>query len=137
MECPACKTHLEEKKVISKPHSLYVWECADCRGWWFKNNDLEEYRASLLSTSQYTILPNFEPTFSQAPVQCSFCKKKTLLMCNVGLQCILRCSECFGVFVSKKQVSEWLKKEEDIVVDIINEIGNHTLWAGFLSFFWR
>jgi Zn-finger nucleic acid-binding protein len=118
MNCPRCNSLLKKKEVIKKPYSIYVGECAGCGGWWFNNNELEEYRASIFPTSQYTFLPRFEPITTQAPTQCCSCEQNTLLLNKVGLHIVHHCTMCSGVFISKTDVSELVRTETDSMVDI-------------------
>ena len=130
MNCPKCNSFLKKKEAVNKPYRIYVGECVGCSGWWFDSNNLEEYRASILPTSQYTVLPKFESIANQIPTKCCYCEENTLLWNNVDSQVILHCSKCFGIFLSKEQVLEIVKKELSSEV----ETG---LWALFLSsFFW-
>lgn len=128
MDCPKCNKSLKEKEAISKPYSIYVGECVGCGGWWFDSNKLEEYRASVLSTSHYTVLPKFELISDQISTKCSYCEQSALLRNNVGSQVILRCSNCSGIFLTKEQILELTKKEPDSVLKTVE-------WALILSGF--
>ena len=130
MDCPKCNNFLKNKEAINKPYSIFIGECIGCAGWWFDGNALEEYRASILPTSRYTVLPNFEPISGQTPIKCSACKENSLLWNNVGSYIIQRCSKCSGIFLSKEQILELVKIEPDPVL----EVG---FWALILSGFFR
>lgn len=131
MNCPKCNSNLKAKKVIDKPYSLYIKECMGCAGWWFDDNDVEEYRASIVPTSQYTVLPKFTPITAQTPMTCCSCGQKTLLWNNVDSHTILSCSTCFGVFLSKTQVFDVAQYGLDPAVETGIELG---LWVLFLNF---
>ncbi len=140
MDCPNCKTHLKVKNAISKPYSIHVWECLICAGWWFGGNDLEEYRASILSTNQYTVLPEFRLISEQSPAQCCCCEQNSLRLYDTGSHVIQQCSECSGTFLSKKQVLEMVKKEDDMALNILGDLGGDGILAlifGILSIFFK
>lgn len=132
MNCPRCNSFLNEKEAVNYPFSLYVGECLGCGGWWLDNSKLlEEYRASILPTSHYTVLPKFEPITAQNPSQCSCCKQNTLLWNNVDSFVIQRCSKCSGVFLSKEQILQIVQKESNSTLEAGLEIG---WWALILSY---
>jgi len=133
MDCPNCKKHLQVKRAISKPHNIYVWECPECGGWWLKSKNLEEYRASVLPTSQYTPLPKFELTSEQSPIQCCSCKHGSMMLYMAGEHIIRRCPECSGIFLSKEQILKIVQKKEDIFLDFMGDLGICTLLTGFFS----
>jgi hypothetical protein len=54
-------------------------------------------------------------------------------MCNVGAHIISRCSECFGIFLSKEQLLKVAKKEEDIALHILGDIGILGLISGIFG----
>lgn len=121
MKCPDCNTVLIEKQVVKKSYRIDIDECVKCGGLWFDANELEEYRASVLSTSEYTILPKFEPITAIDSAECCRCEQNTLMHYNVGLHVIRRCLNCSGIFVDKAQISELVRKgnvEEDIQVGL-------------------
>jgi len=114
MNCPRCNIVFIKTEAINKPFSIYVEECAGCSGWWFDNKKmLEEYRASVLPTSLYTVLPELARIpDKQAPTICCCCEQNTLFWNNLDSYIMQYCSNCSGVFLSKEQVLGLVKNTE-------------------------
>ncbi len=131
MNCPNCRGILKNKEVIKKPYSLCINECTKCGGWWFNGNNLEEYRASVLTTSEYSVLPEFELIPAQTPAQCAYCSQDTFMFYNVGAHVVRRCAGCSGIFLSKGQILTMVKTEADTTKQEILDAG---LWAIILAY---
>lgn len=110
MKCPDCNNLLNEKQVIDKPYRIDIDKCVNCGGLWFDGNKLEEYRASTLSTSEYTILPEFDLIPGRDPAVCCRCEQNTLAHYNVGVHILRRCLNCSGTLVEKNQILELVRK---------------------------
>ena len=115
MNCPRCNIVFKKTEAINKPFSIYVEECAGCNGWWFDSKKmLEEYRASVLPTSQYTVLPELKQiSTQQVPAKCCCCEQNTLFSSNLDHYIIQHCSNCSGIFLSKEQVLGFVKMEHN------------------------
>lgn len=113
MKCPDCNNLLIEKRIIDQPlYSVNVDECVICGGLWFDANELEAYRACVLPTTEYTVLPDITMDTNVDTATCCCCERKTLQSCYVGEHLIRRCSNCAGIFLNKIQLAELSKLNE-------------------------
>jgi len=121
MNCPKCNIVLIKTVAINKPFSIYVEECAGCKGWWFDSKKiLEEYRASVLPTSQYTVLPKLKQiSTQQVSTKCCCCEQSTLFSNNLDSYIIQHCSNCSGIFLSKEQVLGLVKMKQNPIFEAV------------------
>lgn len=121
MNCPKCNVVFKKTEAINKPFKIYVEECVGCSGWWFDSiNMLEEYRASVLPTSQYTALPELEQVSTQqVSTKCCCCKQNTLFSNKLDSYIIQHCSNCSGIFLSTEQVLGLVKIEKNPIFEVL------------------
>ena len=119
MNCPRCNIVFKKTEAINKPFRIYVEECNRCSSWWFDSKKmLEEYRASILPTSQYTVLPELKQiSTQQVPAKCCCCEQNTLFSNNLDSYIIQHCSNCSGIFLSKEQVLGLVKMEKNPIFE--------------------
>ncbi len=109
MKCPSCSTPLSEKTVAE---GLGIDVCDRCKGIWFDRNELQRFLGNLAvddgKPERPRILESEFRIYTFAGIEtCPCCEVKTLQHVNFEGLDASRCTECSGIFVSKRQLRNY------------------------------